>query len=160
MNAVIHEQSFNKLKNVINKVKKDKSATIIFGGGCNKSVGYFIEPTVIVTKKHDYFTMKEELFGPILTIYIYNDSEFDKTLKLIDNTSEYGLTGAVFAKNRSIISKTLKALKMAAGNFYINDKPTGAVVSQQPFGGGRASGTNDKAGSYLNLIRWTITQNN
>jgi 1-pyrroline-5-carboxylate dehydrogenase len=155
MNAVIHEQSFNKLKNVINKVQKDKSAKIIFGGNTDKSVGYFIEPTVIITKKKDYFTLQQELFGPILTIYIYNDVEFDKTLKLINNTSEYGLTGAIFAKNRNVISKTIKELQFSAGNFYINDKPTGAVVSQQPFGGGRASGTNDKAGSYLNLIRWT-----
>ena len=155
MNAVIHEQSFNKLKNVINKVKKDKSAKIIFGGNTDKSVGYFIEPTVVITKKKDYFTLQQELFGPILTIYIYNDTEFDKTLKLINHTSEYGLTGAIFAKNRDVISKALKELQFSAGNFYINDKPTGAVVSQQPFGGGRASGTNDKAGSYLNLIRWT-----
>ena len=155
MNAVIHEKSFNKLKNVINKVKKDKSSKIIFGGNTDKSVGYFIEPTVIVTKKKDYFTLQQELFGPILTIYIYNDIEFDKTLRLINNTSEYGLTGAIFAKNRDVISKALKELKFSAGNFYINDKPTGAVVSQQPFGGGRSSGTNDKAGSYLNLIRWT-----
>ena len=155
MNAVIHEQSFNKLRNVINKVKKDKSAKIIFGGNTDKSVGYFIEPTVIITKKKDYFTLQQELFGPILTIYIYNDTEFDKTLKLINHTSEYGLTGAIFAKNRDVISAALKELRFSAGNFYINDKPTGAVVSQQPFGGGRASGTNDKAGSYLNLIRWT-----
>ena len=155
MNAVIHEKSFNKLKNVITKVKKDKSSKIIFGGNTDKSVGYFIEPTVIVTNKKDYFTLQQELFGPILTIYIYNDIEFDKTLQLINNTSEYGLTGAIFAKNRDVISKALKELKFSAGNFYINDKPTGAVVSQQPFGGGRSSGTNDKAGSYLNLIRWT-----
>ena len=118
---------------------------------------------MIIAKKADYFTMKEELFGPILTIYIYNDSDFEKTLKLIDQTSEYGLTGAIFSKDRDVISKCVKILKMAAGNFYINDKPTGAVVSQQPFGGGRASGTNDKAGSYLNLIRWvtprTIKEN-
>tara|TARA_B100000902_G_C27285627_1_gene904261 strand:+ start:337 stop:1965 length:1629 start_codon:yes stop_codon:yes gene_type:complete len=155
INAVIHEKSFNKLKKVINKVNKDKDAEIIFGGGCDKSIGYFIEPTVIVAKKPNYITMQEELFGPILTIYIYNDSDFEKTLKIIDKTSEYGLTGSIFSKDRNIISKSMKALKMAAGNFYINDKPTGAVVSQQPFGGGRSSGTNDKAGSYLNLIRWT-----
>jgi 1-pyrroline-5-carboxylate dehydrogenase len=155
MNAVIHERSFNKLKNVINTVKKDKSAKIIFGGGYDKSIGYFIEPTVIVAKKPNYTTMQEELFGPILTIYVYNDSDFEKTLKIIDQTSEYGLTGSIFSKDRNIISKAMDSLKMAAGNFYINDKPTGAVVSQQPFGGGRSSGTNDKAGSYLNLIRWT-----
>ncbi len=155
MNAVIHEQSFNKLKNTIQKVKKDKNGTIIFGGGYDKSIGYFIEPTVIVTKKANYFTMNEELFGPILTIYVYDDKDFNKILKTVNNTSEYALTGSIFSQNREIITKSLEELKMAAGNFYINDKPTGAVVSQQPFGGGRASGTNDKAGSYLNLLRWT-----
>ena len=163
MNAVIHEKSFDKLNKVIKKVKKDKFAEIIFGGHTDKSVGYFIQPTVIVTKKADFITMEEELFGPILTIYIYEDKNFEKTLSIIDKTSEYGLTGAVFSKNRSIIDKSLKFLKMAAGNFYINDKPTGAVVSQQPFGGGRSSGTNDKAGSHLNLLRWisprTIKEN-
>ena len=163
INAVIHEKSFNKLKNTIQKVKKDKNAKIIFGGTCDKSIGYFIEPTVILTKKANFITMKKELFGPVLTIYVYDDKDFKKTLKLIDQTSEYALTGAIFSKNRSIISDALKELKMAAGNFYINDKPTGAVVSQQPFGGGRASGTNDKAGSYLNLLRWvsprTIKEN-
>ena len=163
MNAVIHEQSFDKLNKVIKKVKQNKFAKIIFGGKVDKSVGYFIQPTVIVTKKANFFTMEEELFGPILTIYIYEDKDFQKTLKIIDETSEYGLTGAVFSKNRNIINKSLKYLKMAAGNFYINDKPTGAVVSQQPFGGGRSSGTNDKAGSYLNLLRWvsprTIKEN-
>ena len=155
MNAVIHEQSFNKLKNTIQKVKKDKNGTIMFGGGYDKSIGYFIEPTVIVTKKANYFTMNEELFGPILTIYVYDDKDFNKILKTVNNTSEYALTGSIFSQNREIITKSLEELKMAAGNFYINDKPTGAVVSQQPFGGGRASGTNDKAGSYLNLLRWT-----
>ena len=163
MNAVIHEKSFNKLKHVINKVKKDNEANIIFGGGYDKSVGYFIEPTVIITKNPKYFTLEEELFGPILTIYIYEDKDFDKTMKLIDNTSKYALTGAIFSKNRGIILKALNGLKESAGNFYINDKPTGAVVSQQPFGGARSSGTNDKAGSYLNLLRWvsprTIKEN-
>ncbi|RPG58725.1 MAG: L-glutamate gamma-semialdehyde dehydrogenase [Flavobacteriales bacterium TMED191] len=163
MNAVIHEQSFDKLSKVIKKVKKNKSAEIIFGGEVDKSVGYFVQPTVIVTKKANFFTMEEELFGPILTIFIYQDKNFDKTLKLIDETSEYGLTGAVFAKNRKIINESLKYLQMSAGNFYVNDKPTGAVVSQQPFGGGRSSGTNDKAGSHLNLLRWvsprTIKEN-
>ncbi len=163
MNAVIHEQSFDKLNKVIKKVKKNEFAEIIFGGEVNKSVGYFIQPTVIVAKKPNFFTMEEELFGPILTIYIYEDRNFEKILKIIDETSEYGLTGAVFSKNRNIIDKSLTSLKMAAGNFYINDKPTGAVVSQQPFGGGRSSGTNDKAGSHLNLLRWvsprTIKEN-
>jgi 1-pyrroline-5-carboxylate dehydrogenase len=163
MNAVIHEKSYDKLKKVIQKVKRSKDAEIIFGGGCNKTIGYFIEPTVIVTKNPQFFTMKQELFGPILTIYIYDDRDFKKMLKLVDKTSEYGLTGAVFSKDRYIIRDTMKILKNSAGNFYINDKPTGAVVSQQPFGGGRASGTNDKAGSYLNLLRWvsprTIKEN-
>ena len=154
MNAVIHEQSFNKLHETIKKAQKDQHAKIIFGGKCDKSIGFFIEPTVIVTNKPDYFTMQKELFGPILTIYIYDDVKFDETLEIINSTSEYALTGSIFSKNRSIITKTLTALKMAAGNFYINDKPTGAVVSQQPFGGGRSSGTNDKAGSMFNLARW------
>jgi len=163
MNAVIHEKSFNKLKKAIQKVKKSKEAQIIFGGGCDKTVGYFIEPTVIVTTNPKFFTMEKELFGPILTIYIYKDSEFKNMLKLVDNTSQYALTGAIFSKERKIISDTINTLKNSAGNFYINDKPTGAVVSQQPFGGGRSSGTNDKAGSYLNLLRWvsprTIKEN-
>ncbi|MBJ04313.1 MAG: 1-pyrroline-5-carboxylate dehydrogenase [Flavobacteriales bacterium] len=164
MNAVIHKESFTKLTNTIKKIKKDKSiAKIIYGGNFDGSKGYFIEPTIVLTKKHNYFTMSEELFGPILTIYIYEDKEFEKTLRKIDTTSEYALTGAIFSKNRSIIRKTLYQLRNAAGNFYINDKPTGAVVSQQPFGGSRSSGTNDKAGSYLNLLRWvsprTIKEN-
>ena len=158
INAVIHEQSFNKLANTIKRVKKDKNAKIIFGGNCDKTKGYFIEPTVILTSKPNYFTMEKELFGPVLTIYIYKDDEFEKTLEIIDKTSEYGLTGAIFSNNRKIINKCLDKLKNSAGNFYINDKPTGAVVSQQPFGGSRASGTNDKAGSLLNLLRWTSPQ--
>ena len=163
MNAVIHEKSFNKLKKAIQKVKKSKEAQIIFGGGCDKTVGYFIEPTVIVTTNPKFFTMEKELFGPILTIYIYKDRDFKNMLRLVDNTSQYALTGAIFSKERKIISDTMNTLKNSAGNFYINDKPTGAVVSQQPFGGGRSSGTNDKAGSYLNLLRWvsprTIKEN-
>ena len=158
MNAVIHEQSFNKLTSTIDKVKQDKDAEIIFGGTYNKSVGYFIDPTVIVTQDPKYFTMEKELFGPILTIHIYDDQKFDQILKTIDKTSEYALTGSVFSKDRNIITKSLYELRNAAGNFYINDKPTGAVVSQQPFGGSRSSGTNDKAGSLLNLLRWTSPQ--
>ena len=158
MNAVIHEQSFNKLTSTIDKVKQDKDAEIIFGGTYNKSVGYFIDPTVIVTKDPKYFTMEKELFGPILTIHIYDDQKFDQILKTIDKTSEYALTGSIFSKDRNIITKSLYELRNAAGNFYINDKPTGAVVSQQPFGGSRSSGTNDKAGSLLNLLRWTSPQ--
>ena len=158
MNAVIHEQSFNKLTSTIDKVKQDKDAEIIFGGTYNKSVGYFIDPTVIVTQDPKYFTMEKELFGPILTIHIYDDQNFDQILKTIDDTSEYALTGSIFSKDRNIITKSLYELRNAAGNFYINDKPTGAVVSQQPFGGSRSSGTNDKAGSLLNLLRWTSPQ--
>ena len=163
INAVIHKQSFNILEKTLEKVKSDSNAKIIFGGNADKSVGYYIQPTVILTKKHDFFTMKNELFGPILTIYLYDDNNFDDILKKIDTTSEYALTGAIFAKNRDIIIKCLEELRNSAGNFYINDKPTGAVVSQQPFGGSRGSGTNDKAGSYLNLLRWvsprTIKEN-
>ena len=154
INAVIHKNSFNKLKSVIQKAKKDKKAKIIFGGEYDDSIGYFIEPTIILTNDPDYDTMKNELFGPIVTIYVYNDKDFEKTLKLIDKTSDYALTGAIFSKDREAIIKATNILENAAGNFYINDKPTGAVVSQQPFGGSRASGTNDKAGSYLNLLRW------
>jgi 1-pyrroline-5-carboxylate dehydrogenase len=158
MNAVIHEQSFNKLTSTIDKVKQDKEAKIIFGGTYNKSIGYFIDPTIIVTEDPKYFTMEKELFGPILTIHIYDDQNFDQILKTIDDTSEYALTGSIFSKDRNIITKSLHELRNAAGNFYINDKPTGAVVSQQPFGGSRSSGTNDKAGSLLNLLRWTSPQ--
>ena len=158
MNAVIHEQSFNKLTSTIEKVKQDKEAKIIFGGTYNKSIGYFIDPTIIVTEDPKYFTMEKELFGPILTIHIYDDHNFDQILKTIDDTSEYALTGSIFSKERNIITKSLHELRNAAGNFYINDKPTGAVVSQQPFGGSRSSGTNDKAGSLLNLLRWTSPQ--
>ncbi len=154
INAVIHKNSFNKLKSVIQKAKKDKKTKIIFGGEYDDSIGYFIEPTIILTNDPDYDTMKNELFGPIVTIYVYNDKDFEKTLKLIDETSDYALTGAIFSKDREAIIKATNILENAAGNFYINDKPTGAVVSQQPFGGSRASGTNDKAGSYLNLLRW------
>ncbi len=152
--AVIHEGSFNKLANYIDAAKADKDAEIIVGGGYNKSKGYFIEPTVIVTTNPQYKTMTTELFGPVVTIYIYNDENWSETLKLVDETSEYALTGAVLATDRYAIEEANKILQNAAGNFYINDKPTGAVVGQQPFGGARASGTNDKAGSALNLLRW------
>ncbi|MFV8226811.1 L-glutamate gamma-semialdehyde dehydrogenase [Christiangramia aquimixticola] len=152
--AVIHEGSFDKLAKYIDKAKKDKNAEIVVGGNYDKSKGYFIEPTVILTSDPHYTTMETELFGPVVTIYLYKDSEWDKTLKLVDETSPYGLTGAVFSGDRYELSKATKALQNAAGNFYLNDKPTGAVVGQQPFGGARASGTNDKAGSKLNLLRW------
>ena len=153
--AVIHEGSFDKLAGFIDQVKKDADAEIIVGGNYDKSVGYFIEPTVIVTTNPKYTTMETELFGPVMTIYVYEDKNWDATLQLIDETSEYALTGAVFSKDRYAIEEATVALQNAAGNFYINDKPTGAVVGMQPFGGARASGTNDKAGSALNLLRWT-----
>lgn len=152
--AVIHEASFDKLANYIDQAKKDKNATIIAGGNYDKSKGYFIEPTIIETTDPKYTTMCTELFGPVMTIYVYEDKDFSKTLKLVDETSEYALTGAIMATDRYAIDEATKALQNAAGNFYINDKPTGAVVGQQPFGGARASGTNDKAGSAQNLLRW------
>lgn len=153
--AVIHEGSFNKLVSYIEQAKKDSDAEIIVGGNYDKSVGYFIEPTVIVTTNPKYTTMETELFGPIVTIYVYEDANWETTLELIDQTSEYALTGAIFSKDRYAIEQATIALQNAAGNFYVNDKPTGAVVGMQPFGGARASGTNDKAGSALNLLRWT-----
>lgn len=152
--AVINEGSFDKLAKYIDQAKKDNDAEIIAGGNYDKSKGYFIEPTVIVTTNPKYETMCTELFGPVLTIYVYEDNDYSKTLQLVDETSEYALTGAVIAADRYAIDEATKALQNSAGNFYINDKPTGAVVGQQPFGGARASGTNDKAGSALNLMRW------
>ncbi len=152
--AVIHEGSFNKLASFIDQAKKDLDAEIILGGNYDKSKGYFIEPTVIVTTNPKYATMETELFGPVMTIYVYEDAKWHETLKLVDETSEYALTGAVFSQDRYAIVEAANALQNAAGNFYINDKPTGAVVGMQPFGGARASGTNDKAGSMQNLLRW------
>jgi 1-pyrroline-5-carboxylate dehydrogenase len=152
--AVIHEGSFDKLAKYIDQAKEDANAEIIVGGGHDKKKGYFIEPTVIVTTDPNYTTMHTELFGPVMTIYVYEDKDWSEMLKLVDSTSEYALTGAILATDRYAIQEATKALKNAAGNFYINDKPTGAVVGQQPFGGARASGTNDKAGSALNLLRW------
>lgn len=152
--AVIHEGSFDKLAKYIDQAKADKDAEIIVGGNYDKSKGYFIEPTVIVTSNPKYTTMCTELFGPVITIYVYNENDYSATLKLVDETSEYALTGAILAKDRYAVQEATKALQNCAGNFYINDKPTGAVVGQQPFGGARASGTNDKAGSALNLLRW------
>ena len=154
MTAVIHEGSFDKLVHYIEQAKSDKDAEIIFGGGYDKSQGYFIEPTVIKTTDPRYTTMVTELFGPVLTVYVYQDSDWSQTLKLVDQTSDYALTGAVFSQDRYALDQAVMALENSAGNFYINDKPTGAVVGQQPFGGARASGTNDKAGSKLNLYRW------
>lgn len=154
VSAVITESSFDKLAKYIDQAKNANDAEIIAGGNYDKSTGYFIEPTVIVTTSPKYDTMCEELFGPVLTIYVYEDAKWEDTLKLVDETSPYALTGAIFSQDRYAIEQATKALENAAGNFYINDKPTGAVVGQQPFGGARASGTNDKAGSILNLLRW------
>ncbi|WP_299051661.1 L-glutamate gamma-semialdehyde dehydrogenase [uncultured Polaribacter sp.] len=155
VNAVIHENSFDKITKYIDAAKADDDAEVIIGGNYDKSKGYFIEPTVILAKTPTYATMTTELFGPVITIYIYEDSEWEASLKLVDESTEYALTGAIFSTDRYIVEKASKALENAAGNFYINDKPTGAVVGQQPFGGARASGTNDKAGSAQNLLRWT-----
>jgi len=152
--AVIHEGSFDKLASYIDQAKNDADAEIIVGGNYDKSVGYFIEPTVIVTTNPKYKTMETELFGPVMTIFVYEDAKWSETLKLVDETSPYALTGAVFSQDRYAIAEATETLKNAAGNFYINDKPTGAVVGMQPFGGARASGTNDKAGSAMNLLRW------
>lgn len=154
INAVIDEKAFDKIKSYIDNVKKDKKAEILVGGKCDKSKGYFIQPTIIEAKDPKYVTMCEEIFGPVLTIYLYNGNKFEETLQLVDETSPYALTGSVIAKDRAAIELATAKLRNAAGNFYINDKPTGAVVGQQPFGGARASGTNDKAGSMLNLYRW------
>ncbi len=154
INAVIDEKSFDKLSTYIDQAKKDEDAEIICGGNYDKSKGYFIEPTLILTKNPKYATMSEELFGPVLTIYVYEDNLFEETLQLVDQTSAYALTGAIFSQDRYAIAQASEALKNAAGNFYINDKCTGAVVGQQPFGGARGSGTNDKAGSMINLLRW------
>ena len=155
INAVIDEKSFNKLEGYINEVKKGgSSATILTGGHCDKSKGYFIEPTVIETTDPKYVTMCDELFGPVLTIYVYDENDFEGALELVNSTSPYALTGAVIAQDRYAVDLATNKLRNCAGNFYINDKPTGAVVGQQPFGGARGSGTNDKAGSMLNLYRW------
>jgi len=154
INAVIDERAFDKIASYIDFVKEQKDAEIIAGGGYDKSVGYFIEPTVVVTTNPKFRTMIEEIFGPVLTIYVYEDELWLETLKLVDSTSDYALTGAIFSGDRYAAIEACKALENAAGNFYINDKPTGAVVGQQPFGGSRGSGTNDKAGSYMNLLRW------
>ncbi len=154
MNAVIDRNAFDTISSYIDFARKSEDAEIITGGGCDDSTGYFIEPTVIVAKTPDFKTMVEEIFGPVLTIFVYEDDAYTETLELCDSTSEYALTGGIFAIDREAVAEARKVLTHAAGNFYINDKPTGAVVGQQPFGGARASGTNDKAGSPLNLYRW------
>lgn len=154
LGAVIDEASFDSLAKYLDQAKKDADATILVGGGYDKSAGYFIEPTVIEAKDPKYTTMCEELFGPVLTMYVYDENKFEETLDLVDQTSPYALTGSIFSRDRAAVVLATEKLRNAAGNFYVNDKPTGAVVGQQPFGGARASGTNDKAGSALNLYRW------
>lgn len=154
INAVIDEASFDNIKGYIDHARSANDAEVIIGGRCDKSEGYFVEPTVILTTNPHYKSMVEEIFGPVLTIYVYEDGDFDRVLHLVDTTSAYGLTGSIFAKDRMVINHAMEELRYSSGNFYINDKPTGAVVGQQPFGGSRASGTNDKAGSALNLVRW------
>ena len=155
MGAVIDGKSFAKIKNYIDGAKKDPKAKVLFGGGCDDSDGYFVQPTLIQVEDPAYRTMCEEIFGPVLSLYVYPERQWTETLTLVDRTSPYALTGAVFAQDRRAVAEAQAALRYAAGNFYVNDKPTGAVVGQQPFGGARASGTNDKAGSLLNLVRWT-----
>ncbi len=154
VNAVIEENSFDNIMSYINKAKESNDAEIIAGGNGNKEIGYFVEPTVIVTTNPHFLTMEEEIFGPVMTIYVYEDADFEKTLGICDRTSPYALTGSIFSNDRYSMVRACKTLRYSAGNFYINDKPSGAMVGQQPFGGSRASGTNDKAGSYLNLLRW------
>lgn len=155
INAVIDEASFDNIASYLNYAKQSPDAEIVFGGHCDKSVGYFVEPTLIKTTDPKFKTMVEEIFGPVITVYVYDDNKFEETLDLCDQTSPYGLTGSILSQDRYAIEVATKKLRYAAGNFYINDKPTGAVIAQQPFGGSRASGTNDKAGGPLNLIRWT-----
>lgn len=155
VNAVIEESAYDRIMGYIDAARQSTDTQIVFGGKGDKSHGYFIEPTVIVTKNPHYASMEEEIFGPVLTIFVYKDNEYFETVKLVDETSPYGLTGSIFAHDRHVLDQTSRGLKFSAGNLYYNDKPTGAVVGQQPFGGARQSGTNDKAGSYLNLLRWT-----
>ncbi len=158
INAVINEKSFNKLSKYIEQAKTASDATIIAGGNCDSAKGWFIEPTIILTQNPNYVTMCEELFGPVLTVYVYDENKFEETIELVNNTSMYALTGSIIAQDRYAIEYATQHLKNAAGNFYINDKPTGAVVGQQPFGGSRGSGTNDKAGSMIHLLRWVSPQ--
>ena len=155
MGAVIDKRAFDKIKGYIDYAKESDEAEVILGGECDDSKGYFIQPTVVLTTNPNFKLIQEEIFGPVVTIYCYPDGEFSHVLELCDTASPYALTGAIFAREKAAVMEASKALRHTASNFYINDKPTGAVVGQQPFGGGRASGTNDKAGSYLNLLRWT-----
>ena len=154
MNAVIDESSFDNIMSYIDYAKASDECEIITGGEGDKSVGYFIQPTILQTTKPDFKTMNEEIFGPVMTIYVYEDEKYEEALKLCDQTSPYALTGSIFSNDKYAMVKACKALKYAAGNFYINDKPSGAMVGLQPFGGSRGSGTNDKAGGSLNLLRW------
>jgi 1-pyrroline-5-carboxylate dehydrogenase len=154
VNAVIDKNSYDNIMSYIEKVNVSKEAEIIAGGKGDNSKGYFVEPTLIVTNNPHFITMEEEIFGPVMTLYIYEDDNFDATLKICDETSPYALTGAIFSNDKYALIQACKVLRYAAGNFYFNDKPSGAMVGQQPFGGARASGTNDKAGSHLNLLRW------
>jgi 1-pyrroline-5-carboxylate dehydrogenase len=154
VSAVIDQKAYDKIKGYIDAARSSPDAEVIGGGECDDSEGWFVRPTIIVARSPDYVTMCDEVFGPVMTVYVYRDEDWSDTLRVVDGTSPYALTGAVFARDRTAIREAMEALRHAAGNFYINDKPTGAVVGQQPFGGGRASGTNDKAGSMLNLLRW------
>ena len=154
INAVISEQAFDRIAGYIDYINKSDDAQVVAGGNYDKNKGYFIEPTVVTTNNPKFKTMCEEIFGPVVTVYTYDDNDFESILDLVDQTSEYALTGAVYSQDRYALQLAMKKLENAAGNFYLNDKPTGAVVGQQPFGGARGSGTNDKAGSYLNLLRW------
>jgi 1-pyrroline-5-carboxylate dehydrogenase len=154
MGAVIDKSSFKTQKDAIAEARADAKSEVLVGGGTSDDEGYFVEPTVIETKDPDFRLLRDELFGPVVTTYVYPEGKWQDTLELVDRTAAYGLTGAVFADDRDAVVEAQDALRYAAGNFYVNDKPTGAVVGQQPFGGGRASGTNDKAGSMWNLIRW------
>jgi 1-pyrroline-5-carboxylate dehydrogenase len=154
MGAVIDASSFKTQKEAIEEAKSHANTRVVVGGGTDDSEGYFVEPTVIETEDPEFRLMRDELFGPVVTAYVYPENQYERTLELVDSTAPYGLTGAVFAEEREALLEADEALRYAAGNFYVNDKPTGAVVGQQPFGGARASGTNDKAGSMWNLIRW------
>jgi 1-pyrroline-5-carboxylate dehydrogenase len=154
MGAVIDQKAFTKIKSYIDRARSDDGVEIVAGGGTDDSEGWFVEPTLVKVEDPSYRLMCDEVFGPVLTVYVYPDAKWSETLALLDRTSPYALTGAVFARDRDAVHEADRALRYAAGNYYVNDKPTGAVVGQQPFGGGRASGTNDKAGSVLNLVRW------
>jgi 1-pyrroline-5-carboxylate dehydrogenase len=155
MAAVIDKKAFDKIKQYIDRAKADPKVKVLFGGDCDDADGYFVPPTLLEVEDPMYRTMCEEIFGPVLSLHVYPDKQWKDTLALVDRTSPYALTGGVFAQDRAALREADAALRYSAGNFYLNDKPTGAVVGQQPFGGARASGTNDKAGSLLNLIRWT-----